>query len=267
MTRVWTAAVLVPLVLAAVIWAPPDLFTVLIVLVALLALHEYFGLARASGLTPFRWLGGIGAAAAVVLLALPIPPSEWVALLAVLVVALAVRALTEPEAMPRAMANAGVTLLGIVYLGVFTGLLCSIRNQNDGVVWLIFMLVVVWAGDTAALYAGRSWGRHRMAPRVSPQKTWEGAGASFVMAVLLGAGFGAWTNVGFSALPVIELAALGGGINVAAQVGDLFESLLKRGAQVKDSGHWLAGHGGVLDRIDAMLFAAPLVWYYVAYLH
>ncbi|MGH9488099.1 MAG: phosphatidate cytidylyltransferase [Terriglobales bacterium] len=267
MTRVWTATALVVPVLAAVLWAPPWLFTALVTLVALLALLEYFRLARALGLNPFRWLGLIATAVIVVALSLPASSRFWISLLIALVLALGVRALASPENLNQHLNNIGVTLFGIFYLGVLLGLLPAIRNDPAGIIWLLFLFVLVWVGDTAALYAGRAWGRHRMAPRVSPKKSWEGALASFAVAVLLGAGFGFWTDVASTARPVLELAALGGAINIAAQCGDLIESLLKRGAQVKDSGTLLPGHGGILDRVDALLFAAPVLWYYVTYFH
>ncbi|HXE30499.1 MAG TPA: phosphatidate cytidylyltransferase, partial [Terriglobales bacterium] len=133
------------------------------------------------------------------------------------------------------------------------------RLVAGGAMWLVFLLVVVWVGDTAALYAGRAWGRHRLAPRVSPGKSWEGAVASMIAAAAVGAGVGAWQHA-YILIPVAIA------INIAAQVGDLAESALKRGAGVKDSGTLLPGHGGVLDRIDALLFAAPVLWFYVVYL-
>jgi len=262
MKRVLTAAALVPLVLAVVLWAPPPLFIVLIVLVALMALREFYDLAQGQGWQLYRWLGLV--AAAVVVLWVELPPSAEfpataMAALIACVAAVLLRALSRPERMPNSIGDAGATLLGVLYLGLFMGATGAIRIVW-GSAWLIFLLLVVWLGDTAALYAGKAWGRHAMAPRVSPKKTWEGAAASLVAAFLVGAGFGHWlaaNPLGYGVLAVV--------LNVAAQVGDLVESLFKRGAQVKDSGGLLPGHGGVLDRIDAMLFAAPLLWYYLAY--
>ncbi|MGH9465955.1 MAG: phosphatidate cytidylyltransferase [Terriglobales bacterium] len=267
MTRVWTALALALPALAAVLWAPVWLFAALTALLALAGLLEWLELARAGGAAPFAWIGGVGTVALVLLVSLPVTPQVWLAVLIALVLALGVRALCRPEGVAQHAANVSLTLFGMFYLGLFIGLLDAIRDSSAGIIWLVFLLVVVWAGDIAALYAGRAWGRHRMAPRVSPKKTWEGAAAAFIVAVLLGAGLGAWTNVPLSHWPIVAMAALGGAINVAAQVGDLFESLLKRGAQVKDSGTIFPGHGGVLDRIDALLFAAPVLWYYVTYFH
>src|SRR5262249_37315862 len=144
-------------------------------------------------------------------------------------------------------------------------------------------LLVVWAGDIFAYFVGRSLGRHLMAPRISPKKTWEGAAASLAASLMIGVLVfdhaeqisSALLHVGLIArrdgmvglekpamLPILVLTAV---INIAAQLGDLVESLIKRGAGVKDSGTLLPGHGGMLDRIDALLFAAPVLWYYATW--
>ena len=150
-------------------------------------------------------------------------------------------------------------------------------------VWLLLAIVPTWAADVAAYAAGTRWGRRRLAPRISPGKTWEGAVANLAGAVLAGTLVIAYAREISSGLMSIGLltrdqaflppqptalwpfAVLSAGINVAAQLGDLAESLLKRGAGVKDSGALLPGHGGMLDRIDALLFAAPVLWYYAVW--
>jgi phosphatidate cytidylyltransferase len=143
-----------------------------------------------------------------------------------------------------------------------------IWNRDDGKPLLLFLMVCVWAGDIAALYVGRRWGRHKLT-RLSPNKTWEGTFASIAGSVLAGLavvllGELLATHYDNTVLHVVEpvwqsviLAAI---INVAAQLGDLLESAIKRGAGVKDSGNLLPGHGGILDRIDALLLAAPVLW-------
>ena len=269
MTRLLTAAALVPLVLAVVWWAPLWLFAILVVLVALVGLREFYDLAQGQGLQPYRWLGIVVTAATVLAMAAPFaPPAAFVApwLAAVLIaglLAVLIRALAHPERMAASLGDAGATLLGVAYLGLLMGTTGAVRLW--GSIWLIFLLATVWLGDTAAYYAGRRWGRRRLAPRVSPKKSWEGSVASLVAAFAVGWSFGHWLfSPGYiaGALGFGVLAAL---MNLAAQAGDLVESLFKRGAQVKDSGELLPGHGGMLDRIDAMLCAAPVLWYYLAY--
>ena len=154
-------------------------------------------------------------------------------------------------------------LLGPVYIGFLLGHGLSIRDLSGdagdfGRSWLLFTLLVVFACDTGAFAAGRLAGRHRMAPRVSPNKTWEGAAGGFAASV------GAALLVGLAfdlTVPVWQQALIGAVASVAAQVGDLFESALKRAANVKDSGSIMPGHGGILDRMDSILFALPAVFY------
>jgi phosphatidate cytidylyltransferase len=159
--------------------------------------------------------------------------------------------------------------------------LANIRQQWAGAFLILFLFLVVWTGDTAAYYVGRAIGRHKLARRVSPGKSIEGTIASFLASV--GIGVLVFQNArtiseflmnlhlidqwqGYMAPPpsLMQVVILSGTLNVVAQLGDLVESLLKRGAGVKDSGNLLPGHGGVLDRIDALLFAAPVLWFYAA---
>ena len=146
----------------------------------------------------------------------------------------------------------------------------ALREQANGPSLVTFLLCVVWAGDIVAMYVGRTLGRHKMAPQLSPNKTWEGAAGSVIGSLLAAGGLlwlTEWTATRFNSAKLsfpeevwywLVLAVV---INVAAQVGDLAESALKRSAGVKDSGTLLPGHGGVLDRIDALLLAAPVLWY------
>lgn len=261
MKRVVTALIMAPLALVVVAFAPLWLFVALVVIVALLAAAEFYALARATGAQPYCVLGLVATAAIVACMALPRPSGMHAltgALVALLLASL-LRALTRPERMRESLGDAAATTLGALYLGLLMGAFGAIRLLPFGAPWLIFLLLVVWLGDVAALYCGRLWGRHPLAPRVSPGKSWEGAAASMAVAFLVGGAAAVWQ----SALILVPLAVV---LNIAAQFGDLVESLLKRSAQAKDSGSLLPGHGGVLDRVDAMLFAAPILWYYLAYL-
>jgi phosphatidate cytidylyltransferase len=127
---------------------------------------------------------------------------------------------------------------------------------------LLFTLVLVWVGDTAAYFVGRSIGRFRMAPTLSPKKTWEGAAANLIGSVLVAIIAQRW----IIEVPVRHLIAMAALANIAGQAGDLLESSYKRSAGMKDSGTLLPGHGGMLDRIDALVLAAPVVWYYFNWL-
>jgi phosphatidate cytidylyltransferase len=178
---------------------------------------------------------------------------------------------------------AAASTFAFAYLAIPMALLVEIRRQPAGAIWVIYTLLAVWAGDIFAYFVGKALGRHLMSPEVSPKKTWEGAIASIVASVVIGTVWfqyspqisAALLRVGLidrrdgifsleqpALLPIILLSAI---VNLAAQLGDLVESLIKRGAGVKDSGSILPGHGGMLDRIDAMLFAVPVVWAFRAW--
>ncbi|MGA3205300.1 MAG: phosphatidate cytidylyltransferase [Bryobacteraceae bacterium] len=144
---------------------------------------------------------------------------------------------------------------GAIYIGGAWVCAFNLRAVNPR--WLLFAFLLCWAGDTAALYVGKNFGRHKMAPQISPGKTWEGAGASVVGGVLVGAIFAHFLIPAASLATVLILAAAG---NIAGQIGDLVESAYKRWGGVKDSGSSLPGHGGWLDRIDSSLLSVPVVY-------
>jgi phosphatidate cytidylyltransferase len=154
---------------------------------------------------------------------------------------------------PQVPAALGIVGFGIPYFALPIAALTALQRLDP---WLLFLLyAIVWLGDTAAYYCGSAWGRHKMAPDVSPNKSWEGAVAGFLVGVLAAAVW-SWARLGELRWPLLVVAAV---TAVAAQLGDLFESLLKRGVKVKDSGAFLPGHGGFFDRMDALLFAAPVL--------
>jgi phosphatidate cytidylyltransferase len=270
MKRIATAAVLVPLVLLLVFVGPTWLITLVAVLVAELALWEYLALADAFGARTPR----IATMIAVALLFAVIfrRPDFLGPALGVLALALFILcAFRSP--LKRVLPDTAYSLFGVLYIGVPLTTLPLLSEQENGPSLLLFLFFVVWAGDIAALYVGRAWGRRKLAPQISPGKTWEGSIASIAGSVLIAlllillAGELARGNFGRlssllsfpgSIAGWLVLAAI---LNVGAQVGDLVESAIKRGASVKDSGTLLPGHGGVLDRIDALLVAAPVLWY------
>lgn len=154
--------------------------------------------------------------------------------------------------LPRGLPAAAANLLALIYLGIPVCLLAVLAQGRQDDLWML--LAAIWAGDAAALLIGRTWGRHRVTPRISPNKSLEGYLAAVAAAALAALLIGGWLlpqrSVGF-------LLPAGAFIGICGIGGDLFESLLKRGAKVKDSSHLLPGHGGMLDRIDSLLFALP----------
>lgn len=293
MKRVLTAVVLIPLVLLMVFRAPLWLFALTLAAIILLALHEYMNVLKGYGIVPVRWM--TYAVSLLVVLGLLILAEYslsinsftegWSllgapALLFVLPVLFGVPVVFRKQ-MTMALPAAAASAFGVLYIAVSLTLLLSLRRSFGNEYLIILTLFSVWGGDIAAYYVGRSLGKHKLAPVVSPNKSWEGAIASVIAGVAITALVFYWRaeiHTFFSHQPEWGLApttratlswpsvvVLGILTNVAAQFGDLFESALKRGANVKDSGTLLPGHGGVLDRIDALLFAIPVVWYYATF--
>jgi phosphatidate cytidylyltransferase len=267
MKRVLTALVLAPLVLVLVFFGPRLLVMLVVALVALLAGWEFMALTERCGARPPR------IAFLVALAALFLGNYQWpdqtLVLLGILSLGLFVYC-TFAGPVERVMMDATSCVFGLIYVGLTLLAIPLLREQPNGPTLVVFLLFVVWSGDIAALYVGRAWGRRKLAPSLSPNKTWEGsigsiAGSLAVTGLLfaVAAGLARWDLVRLSFADEVWwwwliLAVV---VNVAAQVGDLAESALKRSAGVKDSGTLLPGHGGVLDRIDALLLAAPVLWY------
>jgi phosphatidate cytidylyltransferase len=291
--RIATAAVLIPLVLLLVLKAPLYVLAIVAGAVAILSTAEFLKLVTPYGIQP-----------------LTLATYAFFALFFFFVIAASTNSTPEIEttatlygmglaaalapfvfltaAMWRAdlrtgYAAAAASAFAFGYIAIPMALLIEIRQQPAGAIWTIYTLLAVWSGDIFAYFVGKSLGRHRMSPEISPKKTWEGAIASIAASIVIGTLWIQHAPAISSALlriglidrrdgmfgleqpqlwPIILLSAA---VNLAAQLGDLVESLIKRGAGVKDSGTILPGHGGMLDRIDAMLFAVPVVWAYGAW--
>jgi phosphatidate cytidylyltransferase len=251
MRRLLTAFVLIPIILYAVLWAPGWIFLAVVSAVCLLCFHEYRGLVAGHGIEP---PGPSAYAAGLIVLLFDRQELLVLTLLALVGLALALRVDPISKGLPYAAAS----LLGVVY--IFGAMRCAVALRTTGPLLLFFALVINWVGDTAAFYFGKAAGRHKMAPRLSPAKSWEGAAASVVASVACGAVFFHFVREA----PMFHGLLLAAAGNVAGQIGDLAESALKRGAGVKDSGNLLPGHGGWLDRVDSTLFSVPVVWAYFA---
>ena len=267
MRRILTALVLAPTALALVFFGPKWLITLAVALIAVLAGWEFLGLADKTGAKPPRI--AVSAALAVLFAVNFEAPDQTLILFAGLSLILLVYC-TFRSPMDRVLNDATSSVFTLAYVGLSLLAIPTLREQSNGPSLVAFLLFVVWAGDIVALYVGRMWGERKLAPAISPNKTWAGAIGSVLGSVLVTGGL-YWLSVeltkwNFTKLSFADeawwywplMAAL---VNVAAQVGDLAESALKRSAGVKDSGSLLPGHGGVLDRIDALLLAAPVLWF------
>src|ERR1035438_4564874 len=291
--RIATAVVLIPLVLLLVLKAPLYVLAMVAAAVALLAIAEFLKLVahyavQSMALATYTFVA-LFFVFVIVASTNRTPLVETTALLYGVAVAAALapfvflmvgmRRADLASGYPASAASA----FAFMYIAIPMALLVGIRQQPAGAIWTIYTLLAVWAGDIFAYFVGKSVGRHRMSPEISPKKTWEGAVASIAASVIVGTLWMQHAPAISSALlriglierrdgifgleqpqlwPIILLSAV---VNIAAQLGDLVESLIKRGAGVKDSGTILPGHGGMLDRIDAMLFAVPVVWAYGAW--
>jgi phosphatidate cytidylyltransferase len=261
MKRLLTAAVGVPIVLAAVFLLPVAWFFVFMALLVLGATFEYIKIVQPRAphaplallfvLVPLLGAGltyalspGRGGPQPVYLFATFLAASVGIGSLV----------LFARIPLEETIASLGLLGFGTPYLALPLASICLLQQKDP---WLVFLLMaIVWLGDTAAYYAGSRLGKHRMAPTISPKKSWEGAAAGFLTSVLAAA---VWSVCRLGRLHpgLLAVAAL---TAIASQVGDLVESMIKRGSGVKDSGSLLPGHGGVLDRIDAMLFGAPVLF-------
>ncbi len=271
MKRVITAAVLVPLVLLVLLKGSFSLLIAVAALVAELAAWEYFSIADSHEPTPGP--GGIPRSLVLVSIALLFAATfrEPALILpaiglcsAVLLVVCSFRSPLE-----RVLPDTAFSIFGLLYCGLSLVTVPLVWVQRDGPSLVVFLFCVVWTGDVAALYVGRKYGRNKLAPRLSPNKSWQGSAASLAGSLLIAGALVAVarelesrsiTLLHFAG-PLLRWLLLAVVLNVAAQVGDLVESAIKRGAGVKDSGTMLPGHGGMLDRIDALLLAAPVLWY------
>jgi len=292
MKRVATAVVLIPLVLILILRAPVLLIAAVVGIVAILTARELLGLAKHYRVDPLHMPTYIFIAVMFAAVGIGLQYQTQVLDVGTTMLLLLGAAAFAPflflaismsrRELPRCFPAATASVLAITYAAIPLALLVVVSGLWAGGLLLLYLLLVVWAGDTFAYYTGRAIGRHKLAPRISPGKTWEGTIASFAGSVIVG-----WAVLAHARqisealmsihvltreraflaepLPLASIIVLSALINVAAQLGDLVESLIKRGAGVKDSGALLPGHGGMLDRIDALLFAAPVLWYYAAW--
>jgi phosphatidate cytidylyltransferase len=256
-SRVLVTVVLLPVVLYLV-WLGGWWVTVLAIVAALLALHELYVMGRS--LRPLVLAGYAGALAT--LLGAQVGGPEWMVGGFMLTLVLSFLLYGIAETRQTATVTMGTTVLGTAWIALGLGHLLLLRDYPEyGRIAIFAVLIAVFADDTAAYLVGRLVGRHKFSPALSPAKTWEGFVAGTLAAIA--AAFFCLYDDRETFLAIWEAVVLGAAVAVAAALGDLFESALKRDMQVKNSGRILAGHGGVLDRIDAFLFALPAAFFTV----
>ncbi len=263
--RIASALILVPAVLCLVYFSTPTIFVIALAAVGTLCLWEYLELFEAMGLPGQALPGYLGLWILFIGAHLRVVPI--VALLAGILVGCFLFALARRDAMQNRVTGLTVTLTGVFFIGLSLYSSVGVRfdfGSERGVRWIIVLLGVIWAGDIGSLFVGKTIGRSLLAPRISPNKTNAGAVGGLLSSVLVAAALQTYL---FPELPrghTLVLAAL---LGTAGQLGDLSESMLKRAAEKKDSSSLIPGHGGVLDRVDSLLFALPVQYAYLSCLY
>lgn len=266
--RVGTALVFIPLFYLLVQYLPPVFFFLLVTAGTLIGQQEFYrfhyrkadlfqGLGLAAGLVllaGFYLVGGEGFQGIAGVTAAVLGGTLFILLLSFLF---------RERDPGESLTGVAVILFGVFYVTWTLGHLISLRAEPLGIALVFFVVLVTWSGDTGAYYTGRRLGRVKLAPRISPGKTLEGAVGGLAASALAGGVSSVWF---LSAFPVGEAVLLGLALGASGQVGDLIESMFKRSGGIKDSGWIVPGHGGILDRVDGLIFTAPLFYYYVLYL-
>lgn len=260
MTRVLSALLLIPLVLGVVWYLPPVATLLLAAVAAVLAVVEYCALAKALGIRVQRTIAAIAAVAACVAVGYGFLPVDAVVLCTLLAVGIA--AVVDGQPGPGVLAAVTASAFGLIYIGMPLGAIAAIRTIGGREAVLLLMGTIV-VSDSAQYYTGRAFGRTPLALSISPKKTREGAIGGVVLGTIAMIAGGRYV---FPSSPIVVLTAMGLVVVLLGIVGDLFESLLKRSAGVKDSSALIPGHGGILDRIDSWLFAGPAYYLFVRYL-
>jgi len=275
--RVGTAAVLMPVVIGLVLWGSTTVVAVAVAVLTAVALWEYFGLGEAIGHRGYRVWTVICAALLIY--------AQWIAghdlwfsdriyilfghsfgehptalgVFFLFVLGLTVITVWGKRVLVEALPAAGISSSALLLVAFPLSYAVPLHGLGGmGRKFLLFACAITWAGDTLAYFVGRAMGKHLLAPKLSPKKTWEGSVGSMAGSLLVAYAFSYWIKIPFG-----HLLAMGAVGNVAGQMGDLLESAYKRSAGVKDSGGLLPGHGGILDRIDALILCIPAIWYYL----
>jgi phosphatidate cytidylyltransferase len=256
--RVLSGLVLIPVVLGIVQYGSPLLFLVLVTAAVLVGWYEYFRLVGHMGIKINPIVGGI---LCLLLVYCFYRNDFYLVWLAVCLMSLFITWYASGAALEEALDQVAYSFLGVVYVSGLMGYFILLRGMENGNHILFFLFMVIWSGDIAAYYIGKTIGKTPLAPRISPGKTLEGSGAGLVGSV---AGGVAAQLLFFESLPLNHCLIIALFCGILGQIGDLAESLFKRRAGVKDSGSLIPGHGGVLDRLDSLMFAGPAFYIYHA---
>jgi phosphatidate cytidylyltransferase len=259
--KVWMALIMIPPIVILIALGPPVVLHFMVFLATFFGLREYYHLVFPNSKSIERAVGiGLG-------LILSIIVSSWEAkeislLFVALLFVLSLLFMITSKDLPSTISNIGMALFGILFIGFLLAYVSLIRNMPDGRLWVLFLIITVWAGDISALLIGSFFGRHKLYPKISPKKTFEGLVGAIAGSIVVALGFALLFFPNLQKRSCILLAV---GLGILGQFGDFTESMLKRSVQVKDSGNLIPGHGGMLDRLDSFFFSAPFLNYALLY--
>jgi phosphatidate cytidylyltransferase len=259
--KIWTGIFIVPPVILLIVLGPPAALSLMVLLATFFGLREFYTLA----LPHAKWIerfAGIGLGLTLSVVSSYGDVKVVLPFFVLLLLLLSILFLGTSQSLSPTISNMGIMLLGILYIGFLLSHVSLIRKMADGTEWALFLISTVWAGDICAFLSGSLFGRHKLYPKISPNKTYEGLGGAIVGSIIVALAFA------LLFIPKLEMrlcVLLAIGLGVLGQLGDFTESMLKRSAQVKDSGSLIPGHGGMLDRLDSFLFSAPFLYYFLLY--
>ena len=260
MTRIISSIVSLPILLAIIYFGNPFHFFLLLEFAIFIGLYEFYRMIEKGGLGCYKWAGIILG----ILLSAAIFKGTYINLvIAASVILLFIIRIFEGNTSDNTFSYVSNTIFGIVYVSFLMSYLGVIRASGDnGRELIFFVLLITWMGDTTAYYGGKGFGKHKLAPAISPKKTVEGAIIGLIGSIVGAIIAKSW----FLDISILNAIAAGILIGVFGQFGDLSESIIKRNLQVKDSGGIIPGHGGILDRVDSLLFSAPVFYYYYSFI-
>ena len=260
MTRIISSIVSLPILLAIIYFGTPFHFFLLLEFAIFIGLYEFYRMIEKGGLGCYKWAGIILG----ILLSAAIFKGTYINLvIAASVILLFIIRIFEGNTSDNTFSYVSNTIFGIVYVSFLMSYLGVIRASGDnGRELIFFVLLITWMGDTTAYYGGKGFGKHKLAPAISPKKTVEGAIIGLIGSIVGAIIAKSW----FLDISILNAIAAGILIGVFGQFGDLSESIIKRNLQVKDSGGIIPGHGGILDRVDSLLFSAPVFYYYYRFI-
>jgi phosphatidate cytidylyltransferase len=259
--KVWMALVMIPPIILLIVLGHSAVLHVMVFVATFFGLREYYHLVLPRSKWIERAVGiGLGLVVSIIISFGEI--KEISPFFVIVLLILSLLFMVTSKDLSSTTSNMGMALFGILFIGFLLAYVSLIRNMTNGRLWVLFLIITVWAGDISALLSGSFFGRHKLYPKISPKKTFEGLVGAIVGSIIVALAFALLFIPNLQKGSCILLAI---GLGVFGQLGDFTESMLKRSAQVKDSGTLIPGHGGMLDRLDSFLFSAPFLHYALLY--